>query len=486
LAGNVASLKIGDYLIFDAGRGQRDVVRLTTTPQILQTLSMASPPESVTLTMVVWGKQTPLSHDYCIDSTTVRGNVVPATQGETVLETLRLLSEDEKAVINAQIAARPASVRVPRQRLTLNQAPLAHLDMGTIGIGLAPGSTSASPNETFTTRPSRSISTLQLAVDGEPWQERVNLLESGAEDPVFRVEIDDSGNATVVFGDGVFGRRPAETSTVTASYRVGGGSVGNVAADSLVLAQPSAPAPWLISVTNPLPAVGGRDWESRDHARRVAPASFRQSLVAVSAADYQEAAASFIDHAGRAAIQRANASFVWTGSWLTVTMTIDPLGTEGLTSDLKQQLTDYVNAKRLSGYDIRISGPNYVPVDLALQVSVATGSHQSDVEQALLQAFSNGVLPNGSRGFFHPDNFTFGDSLFASTVYAAAMAVPGVQSATIKRLARAHASQPERETSLNLAQGFLETGGDEVIRLDNDRNFPENGTLAISTSGAHA
>jgi hypothetical protein len=218
----------------------------------------------------------------------------------------------------------------------------------------------------------------------------------------------------------------------------------------------------------------------------VAPASFHQPVVAVSAADYQEAAEAFVDSSGNNVIQRANANFLWTGSWLTVTLTVDPLGTEGLTADLKQQLTDYLNTKRLAGYDIQISGPTYVPVDLALQVSVTAGSQQSDVEQALLLAFSSGTLPDGTKGFFHPDNFTFGDNLFASKIYATAMAVPGVQSVTITELARSHSGQPAQETTLNLAQGFLLAGTDEVIRLDNDRNFPENGTLTVTTSGAQA
>jgi len=483
LEGSFGHLKIGDYLIFDGGSNQRDVVRLTATPQIMQTASITSPPAFVTVTVVTWGESTPLTHDYCVDGTTVRGNVVPAAHGETALETLRLLSDQEKAVLNAEIAARPIGARVARQRLTLSQAPLAHLDTSTLALGQPLGAATSAPTA-FTTRQPHSISTLQLTVDGDLWQEKTSLLESGPNDTVFRVEIDDAGEATVVFGDGVFGQRPGETSTVIANYRIGGGSTGNVGADSLVFARPSVAAPWLNSVTNPLPAVGGRDWESRDHARRVAPTGFHQPVVAVSAADYQETVASFVDSFGKPVIQRANANFLWTGSWLTVTVTVDPLGTEGLTADLRQQLTDYLNTRRLSGYDIQISGPVYVPVDLALQVSVATGSSQSDVEQALLQVFSSGTLLNGSLGFFHPDNFTFGDNLFASKIYAAAMTVPGVQSVTIARLARSRAAQPEQKTSLNLAQGFLQTGADEVIRLDNDRNFPENGTLAVTASGA--
>jgi predicted phage baseplate assembly protein len=487
LVGDFEQLKSGDYLIFD-GSTQRDVVRLTAEPQIVQVTSTSSPPTSVTVTLITWGENTPLNNDYCINSTTVRGNVIPATHGETVFETLRLLSEQDRAVVNAEIAARPAGARIPRQRLTLQHAPLAHLSASTIALGqpLAAATSAAIASTSFTSRPPLNISTLQLTVDGEPWQERTSLLESGPNDTVFRVEMDDLGEATVVFGDGVFGLRPAETSTVIANYRVGGGSMGNVGADSLVLARPTGPAPWLKSVTNPLPATGGRDWESLDHARRVAPASFHQPVVAVSAADYQEAAEAFVDSSGNNVIQRANANFLWTGSWLTVTLTVDPLGTEGLTADLKQQLTDYLNTKRLAGYDIQISGPTYVPVDLALQVSVTAGSQQSDVEQALLLAFSSGTLPDGTKGFFHPDNFTFGDNLFASKIYATAMAVPGVQSVTITELARSHSGQPAQETTLNLAQGFLLAGTDEVIRLDNDRNFPENGTLTVTTSGAQA
>src|SRR5215470_190519 len=129
LAGDFDHLKVGDYLVFDADSGQRDVVRLAADPQIIQVTPqpMSSPPVSVTLTVISWGADTPLRHDYCVSGTTVHGNVVPATHGETVFETLRLLSDQDKAAVNAAIASRAAEARVPRQRLSLRQAPLAHL-----------------------------------------------------------------------------------------------------------------------------------------------------------------------------------------------------------------------------------------------------------------------------------------------------------------------------------------------------------------------
>jgi predicted phage baseplate assembly protein len=318
------------------------------------------------------------------------------------------------------------------------------------------------------------------------WQEQTTLLNSQPDDQVYRVEIDDAGEATVVFGDGTFGAAPSPVSVVTASYRAGGGAVGNVGAGTLTEASSATAMPWLISVTNPVAATGGRDLESGDHARRIGPATFHQPLVAVTASDYESAATAFSTGNGAAAIQRANANFEWTGSWLTVTLSADPLGAEGLSSDLQQQLLQYLGTRRLAGYDLEVSGPSYVPIEMEIQVSVVAGAQQGDVEQALLEAFSNGALTAGGTGFFYPDNFTFGGNLYISQIYAAAMAVPGVASAEITLLARLHALQPTQETAVNLAQGFLAVGADEIIRLDNDPNFPQNGTLSVVATGVAA
>ena len=126
---------------------------------------------------------------------------------------------------------------------------------------------------------------MHVAVDGDnTWSERASLRDSRSDEKVFRLEIDDEGEATLVFGNDVFGLRPDETSVVTATYRIGGGAVGNVAEGTLVSVVSAQP--WLISVSNPLPASGGRDMESRQHARRVGPATSHNPLVAVTGADY--------------------------------------------------------------------------------------------------------------------------------------------------------------------------------------------------------
>jgi hypothetical protein len=498
LAGSYGGLKAGDYLLLDDGSGHRDIVRLTAPAEIIPAEQVTSPPISSLpttsppsgfITIVTWSATTPLHYDYCVANTLVRGNLAVATHGETISdEPLRSLSDQQKAQINEEIAARQRWQRIPRQRLPLANAPLAHLDPETLALGTPLGATlpleTPDPATAFTTRAPRSISTLQVRVDGVMWQEQPSLPGSLPDAQVFKVEIDDAGEATVVFGDNTFGQRPSETANVTATYRVGGGQVANIGADTLIVPHPLAPAPWLISVTNPLPAVGGRDLESRDHARRVAPPTSRQPLVAVSAADYQAAAAALTNATGQQLIQRANASFRWTGSWLTVTLAVDPFGVEGLTPDLRQALLDFLGARRLTGYDLEITGPVYLPIELQIEFCAAPGARPTDVQQAIQQALSNGQLPGGLKSFFHPDNFTFGDNLHVSKIYAAVMAVPGVESAQITRLARLHAAQPDNETVTNLSQGFLAVGPNQIIRLDNDRNFPQNGTLSVQPKGA--
>jgi hypothetical protein len=472
LAGRYDGLKAGDHLLLADDQGHRDVVRLIADAEVVAVPAGAPPPApgEDRLTVVRWSVATPLQHDYCLGAapdqpararTLARANLVPSTHGETIRETLR-----------AAVTTAPPGPSPRRQRLRLGVAPLARLDAETLRA-VVPLPTGPEPTTPFTERAAGGASTLQLDVDGQRWQERQSLLGSRPDDPVFRVELDDEGAATVVFGDDVFGQRLPDTAEVTALYRVGGGTLGNVAADTLTRAVED-PLPWLVSVTNPLAAVGGRDPESREHARRTGPATFQTPLVAVTAADYQAAAQAFVDPRGEGRIQRATAAFRWTGSWLTVQLAVDPLGGERLSPALGRGLRDHLEAARLTGYDLAVAGAVYVPIDLALEFCAAPGARASDVQLALQQALG---------AFFHPDNFSFGDALHVSRFLAAVMAVPGVESARVTRLARLHAALPERDTATNLRQGFLAIGAREIVRLDNDRNFPEHGLLAIQPRG---
>jgi hypothetical protein len=491
LVGSYPFLQIGDFLLFDNQQGGREVVQLTSFPQIATVSSSGSLPQSQTITVVRWSQATPLGQDYCVAQTIVRGNLVAASHGETVAgEPLRPMPQTLSPTSPPTPTA--SSLPPPRLRLRLAQGPLVYLDSRTVATVV--GSSTAPPAASPAPSPSR-LSTLQVQVDGFTgnWSEVPSLLDSGPDDQVFRVELDDAGNATLVFGDGNFGLRPPDSAQIRATYRVGGWTVGNVGADVLTRPLPhdQEDVSWLGSssepdyvVTNPLPAFGGRDMESSAHARQFGPGSVQQPLSAVTIDDYQAAALAYTDSLGQQPIRRASASFEWTGSWLTVTLAVDRHDSQPLDSEQQQALIAYLNGWRLAGYDLQLIQPNYVPIELAIDICLSPGAAGSDVEQAILQALGATDLPGGSKGFFHPDNFPFGMPVYVSRLYAALLAVPGVNSATITRLARLRVLDPNGQTTLNLSQGYLTIGADQIARLDNDRNFPENGTLtlAIGTS----
>jgi hypothetical protein len=500
LDGTYEYLASGDWLLIEDANGGRDIVRLVAPPQITTptTLAIASPPAAGDrITIVTWSSATPLSRDYCLCDTTtsppsprswVRGNVVPATHGETVAEEdLRRLSPEARQSLQLAIAARPPGLRPPRQRLTLAAAPLAHLDPATLALAAPPDAPAASvqdPVAALLARAPRGTSTLSLTVDGAPWTEAATLLNSGPTDTVFRVEIDDAGDATAVFGDGVFGARPNEASVVTATYRVGGGVVGNVGADTLT--RPTGTQDWLTAVTNPLPATGGRDQETGQHARLNGPPGSHTPLMLVSTQDYQQAAQSYVAADGSQPIQQALASFAWTGSWLTANVAVKPAGEAALDLALAASLAVAIDERRLAGYDVGIVPVSYVPLDVIVSFCTARGFRPGDVQAGLLTALGDAALPGGGLGFFHPDRFSFGDPLFVSQLYASIMSVPGVDSAQITRLAALYALQPDQDTATNLARGSLQVAADQIIRLDNDRNFPQNGVLSLVVLGVES
>ncbi len=160
-------------------------------------------------------------------------------------------------------------------------------------------------------------------------------------------------------------------------------------------------------------------------------------------------------------------------------VTVDRRGGRPVDAAFEQTLLAFLDPFRMAGCDLEIDSPRYVALDVALTVCVAPHTFRALVKQALLDAFGNRDLPDGSRGFFHPDNFTFGQPVYLSQVIARAMAVPGVLSVmSVDRFQR-YGDDPHGE----IGQGFLPIHRLEIARLDNDPSAQENGRLAFTLQG---
>jgi hypothetical protein len=187
-------------------------------------------------------------------------------------------------------------------------------------------------------------------------------------------------------------------------------------------------------------------------------------------------------------VQKAAATRRWTGSWYTMFVTIDRIGGRPVDADFEATMLAHLERYRMAGVDVEIDGPVFVPLDIVLRVCVEPGYFRSQVKQRLLEVFSNQDLRDGTRGFFHPDLFTFGQPLYVSQIYLAAMAVDGiawVEVTTFQRWGKAPNLKPENGALVNqdIKNGALTADRLEVLRLDNDPNFPENGRIDFEMVG---
>ena len=131
----------------------------------------------------------------------------------------------------------------------------------------------------------------------------------------------------------------------------------------------------------------------------------------------------------------------------------------------------------MAGQDLEIDKPLYVSLEIEMTVCAKADYFRSDVKTALLRVFSNRILPDGTRGVFHPDNFSFGQTVYLSPLYAAAMKVEGVAAVRITTFQRQ--ASPDQQ-KLALKAGKLTLARLEIARLDNDPNFPERGVLRLN------
>jgi predicted phage baseplate assembly protein len=330
--------------------------------------------------------------------------------------------------------------------------------------------------------PRQALPAVTLAAAPAPpgaaaWGARRDLLESGADDPDFVVEMDDDGHARLRFGDGELGRAPLSGTAFSATYRVGNGPAGNVGAEALrhLVLRGTKLSGVSLAPRNPLPAVGGTDPEPLAEVRLLAPYALRARLErAITAADY--AALVERDFAGR--VLRAAATLRWTGSWTEVLVAVEPLSAEADAAELLREVRGALHRYRRIGHDVVVRQAVTVGLDVGLVVCVLPDFLRGHVEAALLEELGNRTLPDGRRGFFHPDNLTLGQGIALSRLVATAQAVTGVESVVVARFRRLR-QRPNRE----IEQGFLPLGPLEAARLDNDPRHPDHGRLALDMRG---
>lgn len=294
---------------------------------------------------------------------------------------------------------------------------------------------------------------VSVSVNGTPWAYVPYLIDYGPTDQVYTTDIDEFGNYSIVFGDGVNGQIPASGATVTASYRIGGGTQGNVAANTIT--QPVLVLPSVVSVTNPAAATGGADAETTEHIRSNAPRAYRTQSRAVSLKDYVDLTLQV------PGVARVNAASATPGS---IVLYVAPNAGGAPDTTLVNAINAfYDETRKMAGTTITVVPPVYTPVvvgspDSPVQVYVLAQYNRAAVQQAVVKAVTD---------LLSFPNTDFGQRLTLSKVYHHTIQnVPGVDYVVVPVLARQSDPAP--------GAGDLTFASNEI---------PVLGSISVSSTG---
>jgi predicted phage baseplate assembly protein len=231
-----------------------------------------------------------------------------------------------------------------------------------------------------------------------PWVEwrRVEDFPAGA-GRVFRLfpvvgEVGFGNHDPTAAPDGHGSIPPAGSEIRAAAYRyVAGDARGNVPADTITVIR--AALPGLVEVRNPGPASGGSDEEAIEETKRRAPEVLRTRDRAVTAQDYEYLAREATTDVRRARClpERLFREFdplppgarigdPWTFGGLNrnrgnVNVIIIPDAppaqpTPTPSAELLREVSDYLDARRVVGIALGVTGPRYLPINARAKVSI--------------------------------------------------------------------------------------------------------------------
>lgn len=453
---------------------------------------LADDPGCDRITHLVWQQAQALPFEMDMAALEVHGNLVPATAGRCLESWL---------VTGAEISDLAPALPVSQQALFARGVERTGADESTMHLYTLPASDETPlcwlGDDARSARPEVHVAELQTngtalaEKPGGQWQWARSFLDQtaslpddehftledgswrrvvgyrrGGEEIVHRDYAGGNGH-TLRFGDNAFGRVPNER-LFKIRYRLGGGRAGNVAADTLVNFD-STRLDFVAGVSNPLAAENGVDAETPEEVRQLAPEAFRAvTYRAVRKEDYREAAERL------PWVQRADAQIRWTGSWLSTLVTPDPLGAVTLTDSQRAELAVQMDRFRQAGREAVVRDPKYADIDLIITVCVQASAYPGQVAARVLTVL---LGSKHTAGFFSADNFTFGDPLRRSHLEAVIQQVPGVR-AVGEILVRRRGYGDWQV----LADPY-EVGQREVVRLENNPDYPERGTLELKTEG---
>jgi hypothetical protein len=254
------------------------------------------------------------------------------------------------------------------------------------------------------------------------WLEVDTFITSDPDSKVFTAEKDENGQVTIFFGDNAQGKIPDAGATIRAEFRVGGGANGNVAANTITSLNSTLTfdgTQVTPKVTNPLSASGGEDEQSIDSAKVEGPQSLLALNRAVTLDDYRILAEGFPGVAKALATVGGPTIEDGFACCCTINLSIAPTGGGQPSTQLKEDLLEFFDTRKMAGTCVIIQDPVYRKVDQTGSVTVSSNFDIEAVEACVLDSIT---------AFFGQDSdfMGFGRSVFVSDIIALVDNCPGV------------------------------------------------------------
>lgn len=240
-----------------------------------------------------------------------------------------------------------------------------------------------------------------------PWQPVANFSGCSLNDRVYQF---DAASGSVIFGDGIRGKRPGPTERIRAArFCAGGGSNGNLPAASVKQLLSAGNAE--LKVEQDWPLGGGLDAETVAQAEQRIPAELRHRDRAVTREDFiQLAQDNPIVPVGRAelipglmpgnSLEATQLDVPGVVSLLVMppaepALSAAPKPSAGLLADLFR----YLAPRTLLGTELYVLSPQFVPVALSLSLEVMDRSNLISVTRAVEQSLLRSLWPLAPGGF---------------------------------------------------------------------------------------
>jgi len=239
------------------------------------------------------------------------------------------------------------------------------------------------------------------------WQQVDHFAGTGVNDRVYQF---DSASGSVIFGDGIRGKRPAPDSRIRAAYyRAGGGIAGNLPAGSIK--QISSGNMNELKLVQDWPTWGGLDAESVTQAEKRIPAELRHRDRAVTQSDFiQLALDNPLVPVGRAEIIPG----LMPGNSLdavrkevpgVVSLFVMPPAEPAFgsapkpTAGLLADVFHYIEPRKMLGTELYVLSPQFIPVAISLSIEVMDNNRLTEIFQIVERNLLNSLWALAPGGF---------------------------------------------------------------------------------------